>query len=182
MRLLWTDLETTGLDHARDRILSVGLIVTTPQLIEVARFEADVWCHSETLLAMPEVVREMHEASGLIGRVRSAPPLHVVMQAAGEFVEFHGGALPAERYIAGNSVHFDRNFLQHHAPAYLTRMSHRMLDVSALRTLARAWVPGAPVFDAPKAHTPLADLERSIAELRHLQRILLRDGIGPALP
>ena len=39
-RILWIDLEMTGLDPVEDRILEVGAIITDWDFKEIARFEA----------------------------------------------------------------------------------------------------------------------------------------------
>ena len=84
-------------------------------------------------------------------------------------------------YLAGSSVHFDRSFLAEALPELLPRMSHRVLDVSTLKVIAKLWRPELEGFrmGRPPAHRVIEDLEASMAELRHWGSVLLRAGTGP---
>jgi oligoribonuclease len=170
VNFLWLDLETTGLSSPCS-IIQVGTIVTTPDLIEVARQE---WLVRPPANAIWEVkAREMHEASGLRERAeRHGEYLQNVDDFLYEFILRHAGEKPV---LSGNSIHFDRRFLQNYMPFVLDILHYRMLDLSVFKVLREAW--GLPMPErGPIAHTALADLENSIAELRQARRELLTQG------
>jgi oligoribonuclease len=79
--------------------------------------------------------------------------------------------------MAGNSVHFDRKFLEAQMPEVLDYVNYRLLDVSTLKVLCMATIPGAKTWEAARgdpAHTPLKDLEASLSELAHWRKELSR--------
>lgn len=160
-----------------DRILSLGIIATDFQLNELERFEVDVWCPPAVLKTMHPTVRGMHTRSGLLDRVSNALSFNTVDGLARELLD-RVGATPKNAFLAGSSVHFDRSFLTWNRSVIPSFVSHRMVDVSTLKVLGQRWTD----VEAPKGeakHTPIADLEASIAELRHWQRAMFRDGVGP---
>ena len=179
---IWTDLETTGLDPAKDEILAVGLLITDNEFKEVARAEwvAHVPAGYAAMRNMSPYVLAMHTKNGLLERVAdSTAHIGDVERAACAFLDQHLG--PAAEKItdrppmAGNSVHFDRSFLSRHCPELIRRFNYRLLDVSTLKVLACATVPGAQAWNDTRpeaAHTPIADLEGSLAELAHWRQVL----------
>lgn len=170
--LAWVDIETTGLEPENDSILALGVILTTEDLVELERAE---WYLSppEDLSRMPDNVREMHARSGLLERCRERG--RALDDVRDEAVALVDAATKngAPRYLAGSSVHFDRSFLRVRMPTLVSRFHYRLVDVSTLKVLAKLW------FDEERegkraAHTPLADLEASIAELRHWRERFFR--------
>jgi oligoribonuclease len=189
---IWTDLETTGLNPEADEILAVGLLITDNTFNEIARFERAVHVPAgwRAMRDMSPYVLDMHTKSGLIERVAdSRLSLADVEQQACEFLDQHLGE-PAEKItarppMAGNSVHFDRAFLLRHCPELIRRFNYRLLDVSTLKVLACATVPGAQAWNdsrPPAPHTPIADLEGSIAELAHWRQVLSVPVFARAVP
>src|SRR3712207_3166772 len=70
--LVWSDLEMTGLDPINDVILQVALVITDAQLRPLDDLAFDVWQPEEPLRRMIPLVREMHERTGLVTRVRQS--------------------------------------------------------------------------------------------------------------
>lgn len=175
--ILWLDLETTGLSHLHDEILSLGVVLTDSNLVEYARAEWTLAVTPEierAMLAAPQVVWDMHRASGLIQRMNeSTHRLSDVVTDLHELLDtWLGGQLAV---LGGSSPFFDYEFVRENATSllrHLDRDGRRMFDVSGLRLLGTMW--GVPKFEAPRAHTPLADLDRTLAEFRHYRWELLR--------
>lgn len=171
-RLVWIDLEMSGLDVAREHILEIATIVTDGQLEILAEGPELVIHQPDALLeAMDDWNRSHHGKSGLIDRVRAS----TVSEAEAEeatlaFVATHVGERSAP--LAGNSVHQDRVFLARYIPKLEHYLHYRNVDVSTVKELVRRWHPKA--FDArptKKArHRALEDIRESIEELRFYRR------------
>ncbi|ROR32016.1 oligoribonuclease [Inmirania thermothiophila] len=174
-RLIWIDLEMTGLDPARDTILEIATVVTDARLEVVAEGPVlAIHQPDEVLAAMDEWNRRHHGASGLIARVRAST---VTLAEAEErtlaFLRRHvpEGASP----MCGNSICQDRRFLARLMPRLEAYFHYRNLDVSTLKELARRWAPEvAAAFRKDPAHLALSDIHDSIRELRHYRDHLLR--------
>lgn len=161
-RLVFCDLETTGLDPDRDTILELGMIITDRELREIARAS---WVLGDGVLdpswyTAPEVY-EMHRSSGLIEECRASElEIADVDRLATEFVRQHDAAGSP---MCGSSVHFDRKFLAH---TELTKALHyRNFDATMFRIAADLVGVEIPL-DKRGRHRALDDLEDSIALAR----------------
>lgn len=166
-KLVWVDLEMTGLDPASCVILEIATIVTSPDLAEVTEGPSITIGQPESvLLAMDPVVQEMHQRSGLWQRVLEAKATLAEAEAESlAFVAAHveKGVAP----LCGNSVWKDKVFLEKYMPAFVGHLHYRIVDVSTLKELVRRWYPAS--FHAPKkkeVHRALDDIRESIEELR----------------
>ncbi len=180
-RLIWIDLEMTGLDPAADRIIEIATIVTDADLNEVAEGPViAVRQPRERLDAMDEWNTRQHNASGLVQRVlESSHGEREAELATIEFLAAHvaEGASP----MCGNSICQDRRFLANYMPALEGFFHYRNLDVSTLKILAGLWAPDVSAgVRKQSAHLALADIRDSIAELRHYREHWL-DTPGPDL-
>ncbi len=173
-RLIWIDLEMTGLAPETDRIIEIATVVTDADLAVVAEGPA-IAVHQDqaSLAAMDEWNTRTHGASGLSERVAASRcDESAAEQATIEFLSRHvdKGCSP----MCGNSVCQDRRFLARWMPALESYFHYRNLDVSTLKELARRWAPDVLAGVAKEAkHTALADVHESIAELRHYRAHLL---------
>jgi oligoribonuclease len=167
-RLIWIDLEMTGLDTGRDSILEIATVVTDPQLNLLAEGPELAIAHSlETLEAMDEWNRTQHRKSGLWQR---ALEQGVTMEEAeNRTLEFLEKWVPANSSpMCGNSICQDRRFLHRQMPRLERHFHYRNLDVSTLKELARRWSPQLVAgFHKESAHTALSDVRDSIEELRY---------------
>jgi oligoribonuclease len=173
--LIWLDMEMTGLDPGRDRIIEIGLVITDSKLDIVA--EAPVIAvhqPDEVLDAMDEWNTSTHGRTGLTARVRASTISEAVAEAT--MVSFLEQWVPrGVSPMCGNSVCQDRRFLAHYMPRFESWFHYRNLDVSTLKELAKRWNP--EVYKGVQkagAHTALADILESIVELRHYHATFLR--------
>lgn len=172
-RLIWIDLEMTGLDTDADDILEIATIVTDAQLNILAEGPELAIAHSlATLEAMDEWNRNQHGKSGLWRR--SLEEGVSMAEAEARTLDFLREWVPERASpMCGNSICQDRRFLHRQMPQLERHFHYRNLDVSTLKELARRWSPAMLAgFDKEGAHTALADVRDSIAELRHYRRFL----------
>lgn len=174
-RLIWIDLEMTGLDPERDRIMEIATLVTDAELNTLAVGpELAVHQSEERLTAMDRWNTEHHGRSGLTERVRASG---IDEKAAEEATLAFLRELvpPAAAPMCGNSICQDRRFLARGMPKLEAYFHYRHVDVSTFKELARRWAPAvASGWHKREAHRALADIEESVAELRYYRGELLR--------
>lgn len=167
-RLIWLDLEMTGLDPDNDSILEIATIVTDAELNEIAEGPVYAIRHSEAVLqSMDDWNIEHHSASGLWQRVLdSQTDLKAAEQGTLEFLA--RWTEPGTSPLCGNSICQDRRFLYRLMPDLEAWFHYRNLDVSTIKELAARWAPALlENFTKQNRHEALADIRDSIAELRH---------------
>lgn len=178
-RLIFMDLETTGLDPDKNEILEVACVITDKDLIELAVYEE--------IVAVPDPENVHKRFSPFIMKMhgKAEPPVYYkpspgtllsALPAAQK--ELHDiqkdllqifasvGVVPMEGILSGSSIHFDRAFMKKGMPLLEAFFYHRMFDVSALKTAAQMWAPHL-VPPPPKDHRALADVRSSIKLAKH---------------
>lgn len=183
-RLVWIDLEMTGLDVERHRIVEIAVLVTDAQL-ELLDDGLDLVVHqpSAVLAEMDDFVRKMHTKSGLLAEIeRSTLTLDEAGKQAIEYVSRfvpESGIAP----MCGNSIGVDRRFLDRSLPDLDRYLHYRSIDVSSIKELCRRWYPAAYQKRPSKAeaHRALDDIRESVAELRYYRRAIMRPP-GEAAP
>jgi oligoribonuclease len=165
-RLVWVDLEMTGLDPDTCTIVEIATVVTDQDLAVLAEGPSLVIRPpDEALASMSAFVRELHVKSGLLDLIQaSTVTLADAERETLAFLERH--AARGSSLLCGNSVWKDRAFLERYMPEVVGFLHYRMIDVSTIKELVRRWYP-AP-FHAPKkkeAHRALGDIRESIEEL-----------------
>ena len=180
--LVWVDCEMTGLDLGRDVLVEVATLVTDADLNLVGE-GVDVVIHAEerVLGGMVDIVRDMHEKSGLTDAVRAstvslADAEDMVMSYVSTYVKE-----PRTAPLCGNSIATDRSFLARDMPRFDSYLHYRMIDVSSIKELCRRWFPRAYFGQPAKglAHRALADIQESIRELDYYRRAVF---VGPPGP
>ncbi len=167
-RLIWLDLEMTGLDPDTDSILEIATIVTDADLNELAEGPVFAIRHAEAKLqAMDDWNRKHHGASGLWDRVlRSSVDTSQAEQGTLSFLEqwTERGTSP----MCGNSICQDRRFMYRLMPELEGWFHYRNLDVSTLKELAARWAPQLlEGFTKQNRHEALSDIRESIEELQY---------------
>ncbi len=168
-RLVWVDLEMTGLDVETDVIVEIACIVTDASLVPIdAGIEIIVHADADALARMGDFVREMHTKSGLLPEIERATVDVVSAQRATlEYVKQHVPK-PSTAPLCGNSIGTDRRFLARYMTELDDYLHYRSVDVSSLKELCRRWHPQLYRKRPGKAehHRALDDIRESIEELR----------------
>ncbi len=169
--LIWIDLEMTGLDPKRDRIIEIATLVTDANLNVLAEGPVMAVYQSEAQLGlMDEWNVRTHTGSGLVERVKASTFDENAAQQA--TIEFLKKWVPAGKSpICGNSVGQDRRFLFNYMPELEAYFHYRYLDVSTLKELARRWKPEILAgFTKQGTHQALDDIRESVAELAYYRQ------------
>ena len=170
-RLVWIDLEMTGLDTDRDSILEIATVVTDSQLNILAYGPELAIAHSLSALeSMDEWNRNQHGKSGLWRRViEDGVSMGEAQMRTIAFLQ--EWVAPGRSPMCGNSICQDRRFLHRLMPSLEEHFHYRNLDVSTIKELARRWAPEVLAgVRKESSHTALSDVLDSIAELRHYRR------------
>jgi oligoribonuclease len=174
-RLIWIDLEMTGLKPDSDRIIEVAIVITGENLEPIAEGPVRVVHQGDPVLdAMDSWNKATHGRSGLIAKVRASALAEADVEA--EMLEFLGAYVPSGvSPMCGNSVCQDRRFLARYMPRLEAHFHYRNLDVSTLKELARRWKPQLMSGLVKQGkHEALADIYESIEELRYYREHLLK--------
>ncbi|CAB0930934.1 oligoribonuclease [Corynebacterium diphtheriae] len=175
-RLVWIDLEMTGLELDRHVIVEVAALITDADLNIIGE-GVDLVVHAtpEQLAEMDDFVTTMHTSSGLLEEIKaSTVSLREAEDAVLALIAQHcDPEHPAP--LAGNSIATDRSFIRAQMPWLDKALHYRMVDVSSLKELSRRWAPRV-YFNQPDkgmAHRALADIVESIRELDYYRRAWL---------
>jgi oligoribonuclease len=176
-RLVWMDLEMTGLDLQRHHIVEIAVLVTDANL-DVLADGLDLVVHqpAEVLVEMEDFVRNMHTKSGLLSEIeRSSLSLGAAGEQTLEYIRQYVPE-PGTAPLCGNSIGVDRRFLDRYLPDLDHYLHYRSIDVSSLKELCRRWYPGAYKKRPSKAeaHRALDDVTESVAELRYYREAIMR--------
>jgi oligoribonuclease len=175
---LWCDLETTGLEpYKGDKILEFAFRLTTFDLNSLWEYERVVHHSRSEWAALKHSCRfvyDMHTENGLLEE--SARSYVTCDQVENDVVAFFDKKLPKfnikseELVLAGSSIHFDKKWLEWFAPLISERLHYRVMDVSSLYPVLT--MLGLPFPNNPKVHRAMADIDRSIKELRDIIELL----------
>jgi oligoribonuclease len=166
-KLLWVDLEMTGLDPISDVILEVAAEITDFDFKTLASYEAIV--RQPRDIVVDRMQKNIWWADypanrdQFVNNLDSGKPSEQVEQELIALVEANFGAEPA--VLAGNSIHNDRNFIKQWWPALDLKLHYRMLDVSAWKVVMQAKY--GVQFEKKEVHRAFDDIQASIAELQH---------------
>lgn len=176
-RLVWIDMEMTGLDPEKERIIEIATLITDGELNILAEGPELVIHQSAELLAgMDEWNTKHHGDSGLTERVLASEiSTEDAESQTLEFFKEH--CTPGAAPLCGNSIHQDRRFLRLYMPNIDDFLHYRHIDVSTVKELGKRWFPAAYGKRPAKVsqHRALDDVRESVAELRYYRSAFFRE-------
>jgi len=169
-RMVWIDLEMTGLDPEKEFILEIATVITDFTLEPAAEGPSIAISRpEETLQCMDEWAVTHHEKSGLLDLVRRSS--YDCKRAEQETLEFLSSyCKKGESPLCGNSVWRDRQFLRRHMPTLEGFFHYRIIDVSSVKELVKRWYPSVPLYEKRESHRALSDIKESINELKYYRK------------
>ena len=171
----------TGLGLVSDALVEIACVVTDGELNKLDEgIDLVIKPPAEALDHMPDVVREMHTASGLLNELAAGMTLGEAQDQVLGYVRGHVRE-PKKAPLCGNSIATDRAFLARDLPRLDEYLHYRMIDVSSIKELARRWYPRVYFASPAKVggHRALADIRESITELRYYRETIFVPMPGP---
>ena len=168
-RMVWIDLEMTGLDIERESVIEIATVITDSELNIVAEGpNLAIRVNEELLAGMDDWNTRHHHGSGLVERIHNEGV--EVEDAEQQTIEFLKQWIePGTAPLCGNSVWNDRQFLAKEMPTLLEMLHYRMVDVSTIKELSRRWYPDVSRYNKKGAHRALDDILESVEELRYFR-------------
>ena len=173
--LIWIDLEMTGLDPNKERIIEIATLVTDSDLNILAEGPNLVIAQPIGFLdGMDEWNQNQHGSSGLIEEVKNS---NVTTQVAEidtlEFISKYVGEKVSP--MCGNTVSHDRRFLSKYMPRLESYFNYRHIDVSSFKEAAVRWMNEAQVYEKKGSHRALGDIKESVEELKFYKKLFMPD-------
>lgn len=175
-RLVWLDMEMTGLDPVSCVPIEVAVIITDSQLVEIegANYEAVIHQPETAFEGMPQVVVDMHTENGLLDRVRASKhALADVDTAMAKLISEHCEA--GKALLAGNTIQQDRLFIRRYFSKTEETLHYRQVDVSTFKEMVRRWYGPTAVFAKDSNHTAMDDIRSSIEEMKYYRKNFFRE-------
>ena len=173
-RLVWIDLEMTGLEPSINVIIEIATLVTDGDLNILAEGPDLVVHQPESELAkMDAWCVQQHGSSGLTERVRQSTIS--LAQAEQQTLEFlKEWVTPGTAPLAGNSIGQDRRFIRQHMTDLDQFLHYRQVDVTSFKEMARRWYPDLEPWKKPDDHRAMEDIKASVAELQYYRDKVFR--------
>ena len=171
--LIWIDLEMTGLNPDKERIIEIATLITDSQLNVLAEGPNLIVNQPKSLLdQMDDWNQNQHGSSGLIEGVKKS---NITEQMAEietlNFISKYVGSKQSP--MCGNTVSHDRRFLIKHMPRLESYFNYRHIDVSSFKEAAVRWMNEAQVYEKDGSHRAMGDIKESVAELKFYKNMFL---------
>lgn len=173
-KLLWMDLEMTGLDLEKCTIVEVVSVVTDSDL-KIIEEGPDIVVHqTDDVLAQAEnQAIQMHKESGLWEEIQSARA--TLKEAEGQTLEFVKKHFPKdEAVLCGNSIWWDRRFIIKYMPDLDDYLHYKLIDVTTVKECVRRWYPDLTWYERQDTHRSLDDIRESIKELKYYRDVIFK--------
>ena len=158
---LWLDLEMTGLDVEKERIIEVGAIITDTNLKPLGDFHRIVSQPDELLKKMDAWNQTHHKSSGLLDAIPNGDKEEMVEK---DLIKWCKKYFKEPIILAGNSIGQDRLFIERYFKEFSKLLHYRQLDVTSFKlhfsTLGIH-------FKKNNSHRAIDDIKESIEELKY---------------
>ncbi len=174
--LIWIDLEMTGLDPEKERIIEIATLVTDSQLNILAEGPNIIVSQPKSLLeGMDDWNQNQHGSSGLIDSVKKSVVTEQMAEIETlEFISKYVGQKQSP--MCGNTVSHDRRFLIKYMPRLESYFNYRHIDVSSFKEVAVRWMNEAQVYEKQGSHRAMGDIKDSVGELKFYKKLFLPEG------
>lgn len=186
-KMVWLDLETTGLDPEKNTVLEIGIVVTNEELETGLEWSKIIIPNQSYLDDMNDLVREMHTKNGLLEDLKSGvKPALWVQEAEDEAIKtlevlfgFEGNQEKVP--LCGSTISFDRSFLVKWMPRLDKYFHYRSIDVSSIKELVKYWYPELPERPKNEIHRAIPDCHESIELLKYYRDRLFKNPVDVGL-
>ncbi|KAI1287292.1 Oligoribonuclease, mitochondrial [Halotydeus destructor] len=164
--LVWVDCEMSGLNINKDKLLEVAMILTDSDLNELETLGPLIINTDKSVLdGMDEWCTKTHTKTGLVQAcLKSQLTVEDVDTQLYDMLQAHNVKYGV---LAGNSVSYDRLFLDKFCPKFASLLHYRIIDVSTFKEVLRRWYPAEKMFSKRTTHRALDDIRESVDELKH---------------
>jgi oligoribonuclease len=173
-RIVWMDLEMTGLDPLQDDIIEIATLITDKDLNIIAEGPEIIVNQPESRFEkMDDWNQNQHTKSGLWEKViASTITIEEAEKITLDFIKEHVDERKAP--LAGNSIWQDRRFITIHMKNIDKYLHYRMIDVSTLKELGARWYSGMKGYQKKGSHRAMDDIRESIEELKHYKSLMFK--------
>ena len=171
--LIWIDLEMTGLDPDKEKIIEIATLITDSDLNVISEGPNLIISQpKEVLDEMDDWNQNQHGSTGLIDEVMKSDITEQVAEIETlEFISKYVGEKSSP--MCGNTVSHDRRFLLKYMPRLEAYFNYRHIDVSSFKEVAVRWMNEAQTYEKKGSHRALGDIKESVEELRFYKKLFM---------